>query len=159
MTMSYAKLVTLDDVDQAIKIIKERNITNDPILCRKVAEYGKVEIMDFLIKNGADLNMKDESGWSLLHYAARRNNGKALAVLLKAGANVNIKNNEGETPLHIASQGKRFSAVRVLLKHGADVDIVDNKGLTPIKRAEHPTTLALLSSDQEIIEIKDAVYE
>lgn len=61
------------------------------------------------IKNGVDINIRDRSGDSALHFVAAKGNAKLARVLLNGGANINIKNNLKETPYDIAVRnGRKF---------------------------------------------------
>ena len=61
--------------------------------------------VELFFKAVANVNAKDEHGWTPLHRAAQSNPKPAvLEVLLKAGANVNAKDKNGRTPLHWAAQ-------------------------------------------------------
>ena len=68
-----------------------------------------IEAIDFLVKLGADINVKDENGETAMHGAAYRNFPEVVASLAKHGADPavwNQKNRHGWTPTMIAS-GKR----------------------------------------------------
>ena len=54
-----------------------------------------------LIRQGADVNAKDEYGLTPLHFAAAKD--AAAVVLLEHGADVNAKSNKGATTLHGAA--------------------------------------------------------
>ena len=54
---------------------------------------------------GADVNAKDEDGWTALMYAARNPNSEIMSALLKSGADVNAGTNEGYTALMAAAAG------------------------------------------------------
>lgn len=57
-----------------------------------------------LLKSGADVNAKDNEGWSALMYAIRyQNNLEFVNILIQNGADVNSKNKYGSTPLQIAA--------------------------------------------------------
>ena len=57
------------------------------------------EITQLLIRNGADLNMMDDSGKTALDYAARDANTDLMEILLSAGADPNLEGSDGQTPL------------------------------------------------------------
>ncbi len=45
----------------------------------------------------ANLDIQDESGNTLLHYAAEQGNDKLVKMLISSGANTDIRNDRGET--------------------------------------------------------------
>lgn len=47
------------------------------------ALHNRYEVVDLLISNSADLLAKDNSGWSVLHFAASGRNEKILKLLLE----------------------------------------------------------------------------
>ena len=67
---------------------------------------------------GAEVNLTDEDGGTLLHYVAARGHKEIAELLIAAGANVNAKVvsglNQGETPLDLANQ----ETADLLRKHG-----------------------------------------
>jgi ankyrin repeat protein len=52
------------------------------------------------LDGGADANMKDESGRTPLHYAARNSHIDIAGLLLDADADVNVKGADGSTSFH-----------------------------------------------------------
>lgn len=93
---------------------------------RKAAVYA--EVAKALIESGADVNRKDESGYSMLHFAVGRNNASIVKDLIEHGADVNAKDPQGKTPLHYAHT---LDVVLALLKAKPDINAKDKEGDTP----------------------------
>ena len=75
------------------------------------------------------INIRNNEGQTLLHYASMRHNLWIAKYLLRHGADVNARDNQGNTPLHFAG----YKDMRdELLKYGADVSITNHDGQTPI---------------------------
>ena len=87
---------------------------------------GNEEIVKLLIKEGGDVNGKDDDdGTTPLHSAANRGLKEIIELLIKKGANINTKNKHGETPLDSAinytghvSQLIADQIIDLLVKHG-----------------------------------------
>lgn len=73
----------------------EDNVT--PLMLAVINE--STEITQLLVRNGADLNMMDDSGKTALDYAARDANTDLMEILLLAGADPNLEGSDGQTPL------------------------------------------------------------
>ena len=90
----------------------------------------RVEIVEQLIKRGADLCARNRFGYNPLHAAAAGNPGSqswnpaqqaaTIRILIKAGADPNSTDKRGVTPMHIAVRTRCALAVRTLLECGAD---------------------------------------
>jgi ankyrin repeat protein len=90
------------------------------------------DVVQVLLANGADLNVRDsEYGDTPLHWAAENGNRDVVELLLNKGADVNNRDNLGETPLHVAALNGYKSVAELLLAHGADVNARDLAGCTP----------------------------
>lgn len=81
------------------------------------------------IKHGADLNIKDVQGNTLLHSVIGKD-ASICKILLEAGAHVDAKNNVGETPLLKATFKNASRTCKLLLKHGANINATDQNGNT-----------------------------
>ncbi|XP_032684367.1 acyl-CoA-binding domain-containing protein 6 [Odontomachus brunneus] len=66
------------------------------------ADRGHVEILKFLVEQGADLNSLDLEEQTPLHYAACCGHVEAVRYLLSIGADTSRKNGDGMTPKDIA---------------------------------------------------------
>lgn len=64
------------------------------------AKQGRDDDLSELVKKVKDVNMKDTSGNTALHYSAHANHAACVKILIAAKADVNAKNRVDETPLH-----------------------------------------------------------
>ena len=79
----------------------------------------KVTIVDFLIKNGVDVNSVDLLGKTPLHYAVTQNNPIVVLELINFGASLNAQDKEGNTPLDVAVSENNEAVVKILKRAGA----------------------------------------
>ena len=87
---------------------------------------GFLEIINLLVKNGCNVNFKDENGMTPLHFASQLGQDDSLEILLNAKANPDVQDKNGKTPLHEAIENGQFNSVQILCEQGnADVNIVD----------------------------------
>jgi ankyrin repeat protein len=98
----------------------------DPI--HNAARNGQLQRAALLIATGAEVNAKDEDGWTPLHYAAWRGKKEVAELLIANGADVNAKDVAGETPLHKAVIDGRKETAELLIAKGADVNAKTKDG-------------------------------
>ncbi|CAB3411411.1 unnamed protein product [Caenorhabditis bovis] len=72
---------------------------------------GQTAAVEFLLLNGAKINMLDEKLNTPLHLAANEGNTLQVCQLLKRGADNNLSNVDGKTPLDIAMDGTHADIV------------------------------------------------
>ncbi|KAJ5614196.1 kinase-like protein [Penicillium herquei] len=78
-----------------------------------------------LIQGGANVNVRDESGRSILHDAivSRKASAKLIGMLVERGADVNARDDQELSPLHEACRVGRPDIVHILIKHEADTNL------------------------------------
>ena len=86
------------------------------------AHHDHLDLVQALIKAGANVKLKNQFGTSALTEAAIIGSAPIIDALLKAGADPNTRNPEGETPLMAVARGGHVEAARRLLDAGADVN-------------------------------------
>lgn len=88
-------------------------------------------ISQALATGAVDVDVADDEGRSLLHWACDRGHTELVAKLLFHNAHINIQDSEGQTPLHYAAACEFPDIVDLLLDHGADSSLKDNDGFQP----------------------------
>ena len=88
----------------------------------EMVRNGDINDVKLLLGKGADINTKDNDGWTALHYATRHQTTEMAQLLLDRGADINAKDNDGWTALHCAAVYKNTEMVQLLLDKGADVN-------------------------------------
>ncbi|WP_342026022.1 ankyrin repeat domain-containing protein [Cytobacillus pseudoceanisediminis] len=78
----------------------------------------KVDIAEVLLKNGAKVNAKQDSGWTPLHEAALHGHSDMIKLLLRFGADKTIKKDDGDTPLDVALHNKKENVADLLIPQG-----------------------------------------
>ena len=90
---------------------------------------GHTETAELLIAKGADVNVKEDSGLTLLHFANTR---EIAELLIAKGLDVNAKSDDGGTPLHDAAAEGYKEVAELFIAKGADVNAMSNKGKSPL---------------------------
>ncbi len=85
----------------------------------------------FLIKNGADVNVKNSRGKSLLH-ELKEYKSIFVRLLIKKGDVIDVKDKDGNTPLMYAIGCKKQKAINFLLEGGADCTAKNAQGETAL---------------------------
>lgn len=113
-----------------------RNLDGSTAL-NKAAQLGRLDIVDVLLKAGADPGLEDNWGRTPLTWAIKRGDFRMFQALVAAMPH------EGELPLnprevlafHKAVEQGRLWFVQDMLDAGVSPDIKDGKGNTPLMRA------------------------
>ena len=148
---------------ESIKIIAEseeykNNKDKLAELIRSKDRYGKtslhyiafttegLNIAEFLLENGADINIQGIRGYTPLNQAAFFGDIDLAKFFLEQGADSNTRNRFGNTPLHFAVRGKHLKIVKILLEKDTDVNAQNNEGFTPLDLAYESGYLVLVNA-------------
>ncbi|XP_038177793.1 ankyrin repeat domain-containing protein 31 isoform X2 [Arvicola amphibius] len=125
--------------------IRKRNAKGESLL-HVASRGGDLSLVKVLIASGADVNIKDNTGWTPLHEASSEGFNDVIVELLKAGANINCENVDGMLPLHGAAVGNHLKTAEILLEHGANPNQKDQKQRTALEKADDEKMKDLLRS-------------
>ena len=79
------------------------------------ADQGKSDKVRDLIKQGADVNIRDFLGMTPLMHAANMGQTDIAGLLIEAGGKCEAVDNAGRTPLMLAAAGGMIGVVELLL--------------------------------------------
>ncbi len=118
--------------------IHNSNKMGNTLLMHELTNSARTEIIDFLIRNGIDVNQKNRDGMTALMIAALNRHPHAVQMLIDNGADVNDVNGLNMTALmmtcidmkkktqkeYLNPEGNLESAV-ILVESGADINKID----------------------------------
>ncbi len=98
-----------------------------------VAKEGDIEAVKALLKQNADVRIRNNWRSTPLHNAALRKHVEIAKILLAHGAEIDAKSAAGITPLlNTAFTDDNKETIELLLAQGAEVDARDSGGDTPL---------------------------
>jgi ankyrin repeat protein len=108
-------------------------LPKDPLatgqLMNAVQYGGDAAMVKSLLEKGADINAKDNDGWTALQHAAKRGDVEIVRLLLENGADANARSNDGGTSLMSAAKRDYIEIMKLLLEKGADINAkIENTG-------------------------------
>ncbi|KAE8355590.1 ankyrin repeat-containing domain protein [Aspergillus coremiiformis] len=93
-------------------------------------------IIDLLLKKGADVNVKSNSGQNALHFATSKANLSTVRTLIANKCSARVKDKRGQLALHRAAAIGSSPIIKVLLQDGkSPVNATDMDGLTGLHHA------------------------
>lgn len=101
-------------------------------LLMSVAADGDLELIRFLLDNGAAINAMNTWQQTPLTYAVSYQKIEAVRLLIEKGADVNVRGESGSTLLMKAASNGNLPIMEQLLSNGADVLAKDQNGVTAL---------------------------
>jgi len=126
-------------------MIDMRDNDSGEMALHMVTRRRDVPWMNFLIANGASVNVRDKDGNTPLHIASQLGFIDGIQTLVRRKADVNAANSRGESPLVVAVQQRNAMVVRELLNAGANPDLADHvAGMSAREYAERDRRAAAI---------------
>lgn len=110
------------------------------------AAYGHLWRVKSLVEGGANVNWRDEEGYTPMTWAAQHGHVQVVEYLLSRFAAVNPSDRTGYTPLMWAAQEGHAGVVELLLRRGANPYVQDARGANAL-------TLARWSGNERVYAI------
>lgn len=103
-----------------------------------LAGQDKYEAVEFLLKNGAQVDLANSRGQTALFAAIVNRDERMVTLLLTYGADPNTQENRlSQTALHAAAMEGDVPIIKVPLGFGARADEPAKSGITPLVLAAH----------------------
>ncbi|EGL63660.1 ankyrin repeat-containing protein [Agrobacterium sp. ATCC 31749] len=105
--------------------------------------YPEEEVLNLLLKNGADINAANDEGVTILHIIT---DPDTVSLLVKRGANIEARDERGWTPLIMQANNQQNGpdVVAALLAQGADPNAAGSAGETALSFAKQTGDAALV---------------
>ena len=106
-------------------------------------EKNNLKCIETILGKGADVDAKDNHGWTSLMHGASSGRIDVAKILLLNGAKLELRDNGGTTALALAASKGHDEIVTLLLEKGANINAKDGKGLDPLMMSSRAGYLAL----------------
>ena len=123
-----------------------------------------MNVVELLLTKGANINDKDNDGWSSIICASCQGHVNVVKLLLSKGANINDTDNYGNSSIIVAIRNNDIEMVNLLLSKGANIpenidelleDSLEGDELLEMKLIfrNWPTTMGLLATEDLYLDI------
>jgi ankyrin repeat protein len=96
------------------------------------SEKDHLKIVKFLFDKGADVNAKNDSGYTALMYSSEKGRLEIVKFLVSKGADVNAKDNSGNTPLMYSVKEGQFKVIKFLIDANVYLNVKNKEGKTAL---------------------------
>ena len=144
-------LQLLDKLD----VIEDFRLKNGDTILTSAVRRMDFELVSRLLRNGVNVNTKNEDGNSALHLLFRKQTSMEMfKLILSFGADINALNNRFESPLLRAIDREEEKIISLLLELDCAVNTEAPLGESPLSLAvikgQHQLTEALLQCDADV---------
>ncbi|KAJ8025370.1 Tankyrase-1 [Holothuria leucospilota] len=138
------------DLTRVKKCVSSSTVNAKDVAGRKssplhfAAGFGRKDVVEYLLQNGANVHARDDGGLNPLHNACSFGHAEVVTLLLRHGGEANARDNWNYTPLHEAAIKGKIDVCIVLLQNGADPNIRNTDAKTPLDLADPPARAVLM---------------
>ncbi|CAF9930466.1 MAG: hypothetical protein GOMPHAMPRED_005663 [Gomphillus americanus] len=93
------------------------------------------ELVDKLLRKGADVGMKNDMGQTALHFCVSKNNLDVARKLVANGASARVKDKRSQLPLHRAAAVGSVPLINLLLENKSPLNATDYAAQTALHHA------------------------
>lgn len=145
------EIVPDEDIMSSILSVQdiEQTDRDGRTLLINAAFYEREQIVEFLLKRGANVKAKDRNEFTALHAATQTGNIDIVSVLLENGADANAKNCYGNSPLMTCNHNAPVKIFELLIRQGADPSQKNNYGISAVECfSAYPQIMLVLNRTQ-----------
>ena len=128
MTSSVVRMLEMRSID-----VEAKGGEYGMTCLQTAAQNGHLSICRLLIDKGAQVEAKDNTDWTPLHWAANAGHVEIVRLLCDRGADVEARNRWGRRPLQSAAYHGHISVVKELIEvRNAEINARINGGWTAL---------------------------
>lgn len=150
-------MVDLNNLEDLKKIVNENNVNLfvnelEQNLLHIAIARNSLEVFNYLLYCGIDVNKLDKENKTPLHYSTAYNNYYFTKILLESkGIDKDVKDKYGNNPIWVATFNSRgyYDVVRLLMEHRANAKSKNNNNKSALDFAKQ-------IEDMELIEILES---
>jgi len=120
-------------------------VVSSPEYFKLAVHSSTVEMVEYLISLGVDVNRPADADGTPLHIASRMQRPDVVHLLISLGADVNSRQEASQnTPIFFGAYHESDSIVESLVANGASVNTTNRYGATPLHYAQHLPVIKVL---------------
>jgi ankyrin repeat protein/L-ascorbate metabolism protein UlaG (beta-lactamase superfamily) len=137
----FIKILDSNDTEKIMKMLSDspqllkQDLGLGMIALHYAAYYGNNTVLDYILKNGVELNHKDNRGRPAVYFAVSGGQPEMVKKLIALGADLNYKNEMDESLLFRAGIVGNQDTIKLLVEHGLDINHKNKYEQTPILMA------------------------
>lgn len=115
----------------------------------------KSEILDYFLKCGADVDLCDPYGWSLLMCSVAYGDSITVKVLLSNKPNLGVMTSGGSNAFALAIMNRKFDIAEILMNNGCNIWVKDYVGRDVLKLCDMyiPNDQSKLEQWQKVVDM------